>query len=92
MAKKTIAVLAKQADMTASEWRSLEEGKSMPTLGTLVGIAKALGCGVAELVVSPAERRISPRAEQVAIVFQQCPPDVQESMLNLLRNLLALRK
>lgn len=90
-ANKTIAEVALEASMTESEWLSAEEGRRSPSLGVLLGMAKALGCGVGDLLAGSGERPVSPHAEQAAALFQQCPAEVQESILSLLRGVVGVR-
>jgi transcriptional regulator with XRE-family HTH domain len=87
-AAKTIAEAADEAGMTEAEWLSVEEGRRTPTLAALLGMAKALGCGAGDLLARPGARVISPPAGQAAALFEQCPAEVQESILNLLRKFL----
>jgi transcriptional regulator with XRE-family HTH domain len=87
-AAKTVAEAAEQAGMTEAEWVSVEEGRRAPTLRTLLGMARSLGCSPGEFLVGVGDRQISPNAEKAAALFEQCPADVQESILNLLRGVM----
>lgn len=82
-ASKSPAEAAEAAGMTEEEWLAVEEGRRSPTLGVMLGMAQALGCTAGELLGG--HRPISSHAEQAAVLFEQCPEDVQESVLKLLR-------
>jgi transcriptional regulator with XRE-family HTH domain len=84
-ASKTVPEAAEQAGMTEAEWLAVEEGRRTPTLRALLGMANALGTRAGELLGGAVDRPLSPPAEQAAALFEQCPADVQESILNLLR-------
>jgi transcriptional regulator with XRE-family HTH domain len=84
-ASKAVAEAAEEAGMTEAEWLAVEEGRRTPTLGALLGMANALGVRAGDLLGGGGARPISPPAEQAAQLFEQCPADVQESILNLLR-------
>lgn len=84
-ASKAVAEAAEEAGMTEAEWLAVEEGRRTPTLRALLGMANALGSRAGDLLGGGGDRPISPPAEQAAALFEQCPADVQESILNLLR-------
>ena len=87
-ASRSVAEAAEQAGMTEAEWVSVEEGRRAPTLMMLLGMARSLRCSPGEFFVGVGDRPMSPSAEQAAALFEQCPADVQESILKLLRGMM----
>jgi transcriptional regulator with XRE-family HTH domain len=60
----TQAQLAERADTNTMFISKLERGVTTPTIGTLVRLARALGCSVAQLVdVFDRENGLSPRLQ-----------------------------
>jgi transcriptional regulator with XRE-family HTH domain len=85
----TVAEAAEEAGVTEAEWLAVEEGRRAPTLGVLLGMARSLGCSAGDLLAGEREGpSISENAEQAAALFEQCPADVQQSILNLLRGVM----
>jgi len=79
----TIEALAERAGLTPNYLGTLEMGRRDPSLSTVVGLARALGVSLGDLLGGSAP--VSAPALEAARLFEGVPPEMQEAVLRVLR-------
>jgi len=81
----TLEIFAERSGLTPNYIGSVEIGKRDPSLSTILALAKGLGIRPGEFFGTIPD--LTPTAEEAAHIFDQMPPDVQRSVLALLRSM-----
>ena len=85
----TLEELAERASLTPNYVGSVELGRRDPSLSTVLALAQALRSSPGDLLGA---RDIAPDGVEAARLFQTLTPDVQASVLDLLRTLTRRRR
>jgi transcriptional regulator with XRE-family HTH domain len=80
----TLDQFAEACGVTPNYLGTLENGRRDPHISTLVSIARALGCSLADLLAEP-DGDVSPRGIEVGRLFDQASPQAQEAAAHVLR-------
>ena len=81
----TLEALAQRAGLTPNFIGAVETGKRDPSLSTILALAKGLGIKPAELLGTMVD--LSPRAEEVARLFDVIAEEIQHAIMAILRTL-----
>lgn len=79
----TLEKLAEKAKLTPNYLGTVEAGRRDPSLSTVLAVAKALRVPAGELLGGVHE--LGAAGIEAGRLFEACTPEVQESMLRLLR-------
>ena len=80
----TLEQLAERAGLTPNYIGAIELGKRDPSLSTILGLARGLGAEPGELFGTVPN--LGPAATEMARLFDQTVPDIQEAVLQILRS------
>lgn len=86
----TLEQLAERSGLTPNYIGTVENGRRDPSLSTVLALAKGLGLAPGELLGGVGE--LSPASTEAATLIETLSPDVQVSMLELLRVLSKRRR
>lgn len=81
----TLEQLAERAGLTPNYIGTIEHGRRDPSLSTLIALSRALNIAVSEFFAPPP--RPSEDAMLMATSFQDMPPELRSSVLELLRTI-----
>jgi len=86
----TLEQLAERSGLTPNYIGTVENGRRDPSLSTVLALAKGLGLAPGELLGGVGE--LSPASTEAATLIETLSPDVQVSILELLRVLSKRRR